>query len=339
MKPNLLPLLAVLVIAGPALAADTPAPGYHIVNKISVPGEGGWDYLMVDEPSRTLYIAHGDRVQALDADTGELKGTVKGLKGTHGVAILGGKGFISDGKDNAVDVFDLKTFKVTKEVKAGKNPDCIYADGFTNQIFAFNGASQDATVIDAKTLKVVGTIPLGGKPEFAAADGKGFVYVNIEDKSELVKIDAKALKETARWPLAPCEEPSSLAIDSTNGRLFAGCHNNKLAIVDSTSGKIVATPAIGSGVDAGWFDPATSLVFTSNGEGTVTVLREETPDIYTAVETVSTQKGSRTSALDRKTHKLFLAGADFGPMPETKPGEHKRPPIVAGSFKVLVLDR
>ncbi len=286
------------------------AGGYHLSKTITVGGDGGWDYLIVDDAARRVYVSHGTEVDVLDADSYAVTGKIGNLQGVHGIALAPdlGRGFISDGRANAVVVFDLKTLKAVAKVDAGKNPDAIVYEPVTHKVFAFNGGSGTATVIDTAANKVVGTIDLGGKPEFAVVDGKGHVFDNLEDKSLLVKIDAAKQAVTDRWPLAPGEEPASLAIDVKNNRLFAGCHNRLLAVVDANSGKVIAAPSIGEGVDATIFDPQKALVITSNSEGRLTVIHEDTPDKYSVVETVKTQKRSRTLTLDEKTHRLFVPG-------------------------------
>jgi len=317
------------------------AGSYHLSKTIPVGGNGGWDYLTVDDAARRVYVSHGTEVDVLDADTGAVAGKIENLQGVHGIALARdlGHGFISDGRANAVVVFDLKTLKTLATIDTGKNPDAIVYEPVTHKVFAFNGGSSTATVIDTAGNKAVGTIDLGGKPEFAAIDGKGHVFDNLEDKSVLVKIDAAQQKITDRWTLAPCEEPSSLAMDSKNNRLFAGCHNKLLAVVNADTGKVLATPPIGEGVDATVFDPQTALVITSNGDGTLTVVHEDAPGKYSVADTVQTQKRSRTLALDPKTHRLFLPAAQFGAEPAPTPDHpHGRPAIIPGSFSILVFD-
>ena len=339
------------VAFGTPFAGAAPAPkkaqpasgGYRVSREIKLGGEGGWDYLAADAAARRLYVSHGTRVEVVDLDSGKPAGAIGNLSGVHGIAIAGdlGRGFISNGRSSMITIFDLKTLATVSEVKStGENPDAILYDPFSSQVFAFNGRSKNATVLDAKTGKVAGTIELGGKPEFAASDGAGKVFVNIEDKSEVVEIGAKDLAVKAHWPLAPCEEPSGLAIDRAHHRLLAGCSNKLAAIVDTASGKVVATVPIGSGVDANAFDPGTGLGFSSNGEGTLTVIKEERPDKFTVVENVPTRRGARTMALDEKTHDVYLATAQFGPPPAaTAEQPHPRPPILPDSFVLLVVSR
>jgi YVTN family beta-propeller protein len=269
-------------------------------------------------------------------------GDIPNTLGIHGVALAPelNRGFTSNGRDSSVTIFDYKTLAPIAVVKIpGRNPDAILYDPATRRVFTFNGGSSDATAIDATNGTVIGTVALGGKPETAVVDG-GKVYANIEDKSEIAVFDPRTLAVQARWPLAPCEEPSGLAIDRVHQRLFAGCGNKTMAVVDMRTGKVVASPTVGSGVDAAGFDPATQLAFTSNGEGTITVVHEDAPDKYTVVETVQTQRGARTMAVNPKTHRLYTVTAEFGPTPAaTADRPRPRPPMIPGSFVVLELDR
>ena len=332
--------LAAFIMSGaPSFAAD-PAPGasgYHLLRTVPVPGEGFWDYLNVDPEGGRLYISHGTHVQVLNTATLELAGEIPDTQGVHGIALAPelNRGFTSNGRTSTVTIFDLKSLQTLGTVKTGANPDAIIYDSVTKRVFTMNGRSQDTTAINAADGSVAGTLALGGRPEFAAADGKGSIYVNIEDKSEIVQFDAQKLTLTNRWPLAPCEEPSGLAMDRKNRRLFAGCHNKMMAVVDADSGKVIATPAIGEGVDANAFDPGTGLAFSSNGEGTLTVVHEDSPDKFTVVENVPTKRSARTMTLDVKTHRIYLSSADFG---EQAAGE-RRPSIKPGSFAILVLER
>jgi YVTN family beta-propeller protein len=317
-----------------------PAGGYHVIKKVVLGGEGFWDYLTVDSVARRLYISHASKVLVLNADTYALVGEIAGTEGVHGIAVAPalGRGFTSNGRSNTVTVFDLKTLEVKAQVKTGENPDAIIYDPASRRIFTFNGRSADSTAIDAASGEVVGTIPLGGRPESAAADGNGRIYVNLEDKSEVVTLDSRALVLRTRWPLAPCEEPSGMAMDTAHQRLFIGCHNKMMVVMDADTGRIVATPPIGEGVDGNSFDPGTGLAFSSNGEGTLTVIREESSEKFAVVENVPTQRGARTMALDVETHNVFLVTAEFGPPPAPTPERPQpRPSIVPGSFTLLVL--
>src|SRR5271157_4923293 len=319
-------------------AGQAPGPsGYHVIKTVPVGGEGFWDYLAVDSSGRRLYISHGTHVQVMDTDSYALVGDIPDTQGVHGIALAPelGRGFTSNGRANNVTIFDLKTLKTLGTVSAGTNPDAIVYDGVTKRVFTMNGRSSNATAINAADGTGAGTVELGGRPEFAAADGKGSIYVNIEDKSELVQFDAQKLNVLNRWPLAPCEEPSGLAMDLKGRRLFAGCGNKMMAVVDADTGKVIATPAIGQGVDANRFDPETNYAFASNGEGTLTVVHEDSPDKFSVVENVPTKRSARTMALDMKTHNIFLAAADFEP---PAPGE-RRGRMKPGSFVILVVGK
>jgi YVTN family beta-propeller protein len=329
-------LLTAIFIAATvgALAQKT----YSIQDKWKVGGEGGWDYLIADSAAHRLYITHGGRVEVLDSATGKSIGAITGLKGTHGVALdeAGKYGYISDGGANAVVVFDRTSLQTVTSIPAGTNPDGIAFEPVTKTVWAFNGRSKDVTVIDTATQKVIATIPLPGKPEFPVADGRGFVFDNIEDKSEIVRLDAKDPKITATWPVSPCESPSGLAIDRAGRRLFAVCDGKKMAVVDADTGKVIATPEIGNGPDAAGFDPKTKLVFASNGEGTVTVV-DASNNSYKVLQNLATQQGARTMALDSATGKIYVVTAQFGPRPEaTAANPRPRPAIVPDSFTVIV---
>src|SRR5579862_4547350 len=279
------------------------APSYHVLRKIAVGGDGFWDYLAADGPSHRLYISHGTHVVVVDTATDKVIGDIPNTQGVHGIAIAPklNRGFTSNGRDNSVTVFDLKTLKEIQRVRVGQNPDCILFDRATNRVFTFNGRSSDVSAIDAATGAVVGTIALGGRPEYGVSDGKGGVYCNIEDKSEIASIDPKALKVKKYWSLAPGEGPSGLAIDAKNRRLFSVCDNNMMVVTDSDTGKVIASPPIGKGPDAAAFDPALGLAFSSNGEdGNLTVVREINPNTFQVAETVPTQAGARTMALDTR---------------------------------------
>jgi DNA-binding beta-propeller fold protein YncE len=331
-------ILSAVFLVGTLSHAASPAPspsGYKVIKSFPVAGEGGWDYLAVDSSARRLDVSHSTHVVVFDADSYAVVGDIPDTQGVHGIALATdlGRGFISDGRANTATIFDLKTLKTIGTVKTGTNPDAIVYEPVTKRVLTLNGRSSDATAINAADGTVLGTIPLGGKPEFAVADGKGTIYVNIEDTSELAQIDAQKLTVLHRWPLAPCKEPSGLAMDLKNRRLFAGCDNEMMAVVDADSGKVVATPAIGAGVDANAFDPETSLAFSSNGEaGTLTVVHEDSPDKFTVVENVPTKKSARTMGLDLKTHNVFLPAADFDPPAQ---GE-RRPKMKPGSMVIVV---
>jgi len=316
--------------------------GYHLIKKVKLGGEGGWDYLTVDPAGRRLFISRGTHVMVVDADEGKVVGDIPDTSGVHGIALVPemNKGFTSNGKTATVTIFDMKTLKALGEATTEKNPDAIIYDPASKRVFTFNGGSDSATAIDAATGKTVGTIALGGGPEFAASDGKGHVFVNLEDKSQLVKFDPLTLKVEKTWPLAPCESPSGLAIDAEHEILIVGCHNKMMAFVDGNSGHVIGTVPIGQGVDANRFDPETGFAFASCGDGTVTVAHEDSPDKFSVVDTIQTQRGARTMSLDKSNHNLYLVSADFGATPAATP-EHPRPrpPIVPDTFTLLIFGR
>ena len=332
---------AILIAMFASTLALAAGSGYHVVTTYKIGGDGGWDYLTADSDARRLYISRATHVMVLDADSGKSVGDIPDTPGVHGIALAPelGRGFTSNGREGTVSIFDIKTLVVSNKVKVGENPDAILYDPATKRVFTFNGRSQDSSAIDAASGKVLATIKLDGKPEFAASDAKGEVFVNIEDKSELVAIDADKMEVKAKWPLAPCEEPSGLSIDRKNRRLFAGCGNKMMAVVDADSGKVLATPPIGDGVDATTFDPETGLAFASCGEGVLTVVKEDSPGKFSA-ENVPTQQGARTLALDFKTHNVFVVTAKFGPPPAaTADNPHPRRSIMPDSFVVLVVGK
>jgi YVTN family beta-propeller protein len=301
------------LLAAFAISLAFAADGYKIAKKIPIPGQGGWDYLTVDESARRLYVSHGTRVDVLNVDSSEISGNIP-TTGVHGIAVAPelGRGFVSDGKASKVLIFDLKTLKIVQEVAVGKNPDAIIYDPATSRVFAFNGGSNSATAIDAADGKVAATIDLGGGPEFAVADGEGLVFNNLEDESQVLKIDSRKLKVEQRWPTAPCSSPSSMAIDRANRRLFIGCRSKVMAVMNADTGQVITTLPIGDHVDATAFDPETRLIFNSNGEGTITVIRQEGPDKYSVVDNLKTLPRAKTMALDPKTHQLFLSTEESG---------------------------
>ena len=330
--------LLLLSVAG-AYAAPAGS-SYHVVRRMQVGGDGGWDYLRVDSDAHRLYISRGTHVMVVDENSGKVIGDIPDTKGVHGVALAPdlGKGFTSNGGEASVTVFDLKTLKPTGSIKTtGENPDSIIYDPQTKRVFTFNGRSSNSTVIDAVSEKVVGTVSLGGKPEEPALDGKGNMFVNLEDKSEIMKFDTKTLAVKGSWPLAPCEGPSALAFDSVHHRLFAAC-DKVMAVVDADTGKVVAAPPIGGDPDGNGFDPGTGLVFASCREGLVSILHQDSADKYSAVDNVTTQFGTRTMTLDPKTHHVFTVTADFkAAPPPTADNPRPRPQPIAGSFVILEL--
>ena len=333
-------MAAALLLAAAAVAAA--GPGYHVIATYKLGGDSGWDYLTVDAAARRLYISRATHVMVVDADSGKSVGDIADTPGVHGIALAPelGRGFVSNGREGTVSIFDPKTLATSSKVKVGDNPDAILYDSATKRVFAFNGRSQDATALDAAKGTVLGTIKLGGKPEFAASDGKGEIFVNIEDKSELLAIDPNKLEVKTRWPLAPCTEPSGLALDRKNRRLFVGCDNKMMAVVNADNGKVITTLPIGEGVDATWFDDETNLAFASCGEGVLTVVREESSDKFSVAENVPTQQGARTMALDSKTHNVWVVTAKFGPPPAAAPDNpHPRRSIVPDTFVALVIGK
>ena len=330
-------LVVALLLLVPAAVAGSP-PHYKLSKTLVLGGEGGWDYLTYDPATHRLFITRGTHVMVVDTVAWKASADIPDTAGVHGVALAAGRGYTSNGREAMSTVFDLTTLKVLEKVKTDEGPDAIVYDPSSGRVFTMNGRASTATAIDAKGGQAPVSIPLGGRPEFAVADGHGHVFVNIEDKSELVMIDSKKLEVKARWPLAPCEEPSGLAIDVKHHRLFSGCRNKMMAVVDDESGKVVATVPIGQGVDANRFDPETQLAFSSNGDGTLTVVHEDSPDKYTVVDNVATARGARTMELDETTHTVFLVTADFGPPPAaTTENPHPRPTMLPGSFKLLVV--
>ena len=333
--------LAVSASAAVAATQVAPGPAYHVEKRYTVGGEGGWDYLLCDAASRRLYLSRGSHVMVVNVDNGKVVGDIADTPGVHGVALAPklGRGFTSNGGDSTVTVFDLKTLKPIKRVHVGDRPDAIFFDPNTNRVFTCNGGSADTTAIDANTLIVAGTVPLGGRPEAGASDGRGHVFINIEDRSEVARIDAKSLKLLNHWSLSPGEEPSGFAIDIAHHRIFSTCHNSMMVVLDSETGKVVATPAIGDGTDASGFDPATGLAFSSNGDGTLTVIKEVDANHFAVQENVQTERGARTMALDLKTHAVYLATAKSDPTPPAPDAPRRFRRYLPGSFAVLVVSR
>jgi YVTN family beta-propeller protein len=331
-------LLCGLFAAPALLNAQKP---YHIIDHWKVGGDGGWDYLLVDSPAHRLYLTRGAHVDVVDTQTGKLVGSIAGLHGTHGIALdtAGKFGYISDGGGNAVVIFDRATLATVATIPAGTNPDAILFEPATQTVWAFNGRSHDATVIDAATRKVVATIPLPGKPEFAVADGKGTIFNNIEDKGEIVRLDAHTNKLTATWPVTGCESPSGLAFDAPGARLFPVCDGKKMGVLDSNTGKVLATAEIGDGPDAAGWDAAHKLAFASCGEGVLSVIDAAAPG-YPTIENLPTQRGARTMSYDPATDRIYLVTAEFGPRPAPSADNPRpRPAILPGSFQVLVAGR
>jgi YVTN family beta-propeller protein len=311
-----------------------------VLKTITLGGDGGWDYLNLDPASGKLFITRGTHVMVVDPGSGRLLADIAGLQGIHGTAFLGDRAYVTEGGANRLAVIDTKSLTKISEIAVGTRPDSVLYDAFSKRIFTFNGTSNDATAVDPAGGKAVGTVALGGKPEAAVSDGKGTIYVNIEDKSELVAFDAVTLTVKRRVPLAPCQEPSGIAADLAHDRIFSGCDNTMIAVTDTKSGKVVAQIPIGEGVDANRFDPATGLVFSSNGEsGTLTIAHEDSPDKFTVLENLSTADGARTMELDPRTHMVFTVTSDRKPGVPTADRPKPRPVPVPGTFRLIVLGR
>ena len=339
MKKLFIILNCIFIFNARFLFSQTSSSSYQILNKISISGDGGWDYLVADDEKGRLFVSHSTMVQVIDLKERKLIGTIPDTKGVHGIALAKdlNKGFISNGKDSSVTVFNLQTLDFIEKVYVtGRNPDAILYDSFSHRIFTFNGGGKNSTVIDAKTDKVLGTIDLNGKPEFSVSDGKGKIYVNIEDKSVVKEINPITLKVEHEWNLSPGEGPSGLAMDIENQILFVVCDNKLMVILDALTGKKIVTLPIGERVDGVAFDPVLKRAYSSNGDGTLTVVQENDNKTFKMLENITTQKSARTIAIDKSTHHLFLPAAEFGPMPEpTNDIQHPRPSIKPGTFVVL----
>src|SRR5271169_820492 len=325
-------LTAVTLLAIPAFAQKS----FKLADRVKLGGEGGWDYLTYDGDAHRVFITRGTHVMVVDAKTLKPTDDITGLSGIHGVALAPqlGRGFITSGGDDMLAIFDLKTLKVLGKVKVGGRPDAVLYDASAKRVYTFNAKTQDSTVVDAASGKVVGTVPLGGKPETGVADGKGNVYVNIEDHNEIVRIDTAKFTVAEHYPLAGCDEPSALAMDTVHRRLFAGCGSKMMAIVDPDVGKLVTTVDIGGGVDAGAFNPKTQQIFMSCGEGVLTVVHEDSPNKYSVVQSVPTEKGARTMALDAASSTVYTVTAQFDPTP---PPQGQRRKMIPDTFELLVV--
>jgi hypothetical protein len=337
MKRIILPILSGFI----AVAACHAAGPYHFIKEIPIGGEGGWDYLAVDPMAHRLYVSHETHVVVINLNTDKMAGEIPDTPGVHGVAIADnlGLGVTSNGRENKAGIVDLKTLQTLSKVDTAEGPDGYVYDPARKEAYLFCGRAQAATVVDVKAAKAVATIPLGGKPEFATVDpGANRVYDNLENKNEVAVIDTQTHQVIHRWPIAPGESASGMAIDVAHHRLFIGCHNGKMVMMDDTNGKVIATVPIGEGVDACRFDPGTQLAFASCGDGTTTIMKEETPDKLTVVQVLKTERGARTMALDPTTHKIYLATAKFGKRSDADNGgrRFRRPPIVPNTFKILV---
>ncbi len=334
--------IAIILMCLSAIGIAQSSSGYHVVKKIAVGGEGGWDYITFDARSHRLFASHGTKVVVMSTDSDKVIGEIPKTEGVHGIAVANefGRCFVSNGRASTVSIVDLKTLKLIDTISVGKNPDAILYDPFSRRVFVFNGRSNDATILDAKKGTIISTLPLGGKPEYSVTDGKGHVFVNIEDKSEIVAIDAKEMKILSRWPIKPGEEPSGLAIDVKNNRLFSVCSNKLMVILNADNGTVIASLPIGDRTDGCAFDWQTGLAFSANGEGTITVVHEESPLKFSVLETVKTQVGGRTITVDPATHTVYIPTAEFGPVPSpTQEHPHPRPAILPNTFVILKIQK
>jgi YVTN family beta-propeller protein len=335
-------IITFFVMCLSAIGQAQSTAGYHVIKRITVGGEGGWDYITFNAQSHRLFASHSTKVVVINTDSDKVIGEIPKTEGVHGIAVANefGRCFISNGRTATVSIVDLKTLKLIDTVSVGKNPDAILYDSFSHRVFVFNGRSNDATILDAKNGSVISTMPLGGKPEFSVTDGKGRIFVNIEDKSEIAVIDAKKMKILFRWSIKPGEEPSGLAIDVKHNRLFSVCGNKLMVVVNAENGTVITSLPIGDRVDGCAFDPGTGLVFSANGEGTMTVVQEESPSKFSVLETVKTQIGARTITIDPNTHTLYLPAAEFGPAPAPTPERPRsRPPVLPDTFCILKIQK
>jgi len=328
----------VFMLAAVALLSGQASSSYRVTHTYTLGGDGSWDYVVPDPPNHRVFIARQNRVMVIDEDNGTLLGEVTGIQGAHGTAVAQntGHGFATSGMDRSVVMFDLKTFKTLGRIPAAEDADAILYDPASNRVFTLNGDAHSSTVIDPRAGTVITNIPLGGKPEYGVSAGNGKVYANLTDTSEVVEIDAKTATVTRRWSTAPCKQPVSMAIDTAHHRLFSGCRSGLMAISDYRAGKGVATVPIGTGVDGAGYDAASSNVFASNADGTLTVIHQDTPDQYHVLETVQTPQGSRNMGLDPTNHRLYVASAKFGAVPA---GGRGKGPVQPGSFTLMVIER
>jgi YVTN family beta-propeller protein len=335
--------VAALLVALALTAASSAAQGYRVAATHVIGGDGGWDYVALDTVGHRLFIARNDRVLVVDEASGKIVGEIPGFKRAHGIAFdyAARRGFATSGEDSSVVVFNLENLAVIKRTHADDDADAILFDPATKHVFTMNGDAGTSSVIDPATGARIANIPLGGKPEFGVSDGHGHVYANLEDKSEIAEIDAAAKTVVRHWSIAPCESPTGLAIDVEHHRLFSGCRNKMIAVSDASAGKLVTTVAAGSGIDANRFDSGTQLAFSSNGDGSITVVHEDSPSSFRVIQTVTTMPGARTMELDGKTHRLYTVTAKMGPRPAapTKDNSRRRPPVLPGTFSLIVLER
>ncbi len=322
--------------------APLSAQSYEITHNYNVGGEGGWDYLIPDAPNHRLFIARQNRVMVVDMNNGRLIAEITGINGAHGVALAPatGHGFATSGNDSSVVMFDLKTYKTLGRIPAGDDADAIIYDPSSRRVFSFNGDANSTSAIDPKKGTLITNIPLGGKPEYGQSARNGKIYVNLVDSSQIVEIDAKNLTVTRRWSTEPCKNPVSMAIDTRRQRLFSGCRSGVMAVSDYKNGKVITTVPIGRGVDGAGYDPVKRDVYASNGEGTLTVIHQDSPDSYHVVESVQTGQGARNMGLDPASHRIYVVSAKFGPVPaeSTATNPRRRPPMIPGSFFVLVVE-
>src|SRR6202795_4117630 len=326
----------VLTLAAMTSLLAQSSSSYRVTHTYTLGGDGSWDYIVPDPPHHCLFIARQNRVMVVDEDSGTLLGEVTGIQGAHGTALAEatGHGFATSGNDQSVVMFDLKTFKVLGRIPAAEDADAIIYDGASNRVFTFNGDAHSSTVLDARAGAVITNIALGGKPEYGVSAGDGKVYANLTDTSEVVEIDAKTATVARRWSTAPCKQPVSMALDTAHHRLFSGCRSGVMAVSDYQAGKVVATVRIGAGVDGAGFDAVSANAFTSNADGTLTVIHQDSPDQYHVIENVQTPPGSRNMGLDSTNHRVFLTSAKFGPAPA---GGRGRGPVLPGSFTLMVV--
>jgi YVTN family beta-propeller protein len=336
MKKNIISTITILVLFPLSQLQAQKEKPFHLIKTFHIVSGGGWDYIAVGPGNNRLYISHGTQVNILDKTTGDSIGVIENTTGVHGIAFdkANNKGFTSNGRLNTVTVFDLKTNAVITQIATGQNPDAIMYEPFTKKIITCNGRGKNLSIIDPVTNKLIDSIAVGGKPETAVSNGAGKVYVNIEDKNEIVEVDLKTSSVEAHWQLAPAEEPTGLAFDKTTNRLFAGCGNKLLAVVDATNGKVIQTLPIGDGCDGAGFDAATKNIFTSNGDGTLSVYHEKSADTFELLANVATKRGARTITVDEQTHWIYLPTADFEPQ---DPSVKTRPKMIPGTFQVLVI--
>ncbi len=333
--PNALLIASLLIL--PAFLGAQAATGYHVIQIYPIGGTGGWDYLTMDNAAHRLYVAHDTRAVVIDPASGKVVGEVADTQGIHGVAIVPTlkRGVTSHGKAGTATVFDLRSLKPLGQVKTGEKPDAILFDPATGYAFAFNGNGKSATVIDPDKISAVKTFDLGGSPEFGVSDGQGTIYVNLEDENSIAVIDARAMAVKAKWPLPGCEAPTGLALDKKTHRLFSGCHSKVMDVLNAENGKLVASLPIGAGVDAVAFDPGTQLAFSSNGDGTLTVVHEDSADKFSVADNVPTMRGARTMALDPESHKVYLVTAKFA----SATSEHAKPVVIPDSLMLLVVGK